>query len=68
MTFEIRIYEHWLDNPGRETGSIKDIDLFVDPNDQRASYAFSLFRELVSDNDAFGIRRNLKRSMAVGAR
>ena len=50
MIFEIRIYEHWLDNPGKETGSIKDIDLFADPSDQRAYYAFSLFRELVSDD------------------
>ena len=50
MIFEIRVYEYMLDNPGHDTESIKDIDLFTDPNDQRASYAFELFQELVSDN------------------
>tara|TARA_Y100001970_G_C14106641_1_gene788501 strand:+ start:569 stop:952 length:384 start_codon:yes stop_codon:yes gene_type:complete len=50
MIFEIRIYEHWLDNPGLETGSIKSIDLFQEW-DYRSSYAYGLFCDLVSDND-----------------
>ena len=51
MLFDIRIYEHWIDNPGNETGSIKDIHLFADPYDERDSYAYSLFIELVNEKD-----------------
>ena len=51
MLFEIKIYEHWIDNPGNETGSIKNIHLFADSNDYRDSYAYSLFTELVNEKD-----------------
>ena len=51
MFFDIRIYEHWIDNPGNEAGGIKDIHLFADPNDYRDSYAYSLFIELVNEKD-----------------
>ena len=48
MLFDIKIYEHWIDNPGNETGSIKTIKLFTDPWDNRGYYAYSLFTELVN--------------------
>ena len=51
MLFDIRIFEHWIDNPGNEAGGIKDIHLFADPNDYRDSYAYSLFIELVNEKD-----------------
>ena len=51
MLFDIKIYEHWIDNPGNETGSIKDIHLFSDSDDNRDSYAYSLFTELVNEKD-----------------
>ena len=51
MLFDIRIFEHWIDNPGNEAGGIKDIHLFADPYDYRDSYAYSLFIELVNEKD-----------------
>ena len=51
MLFDIKIYEHWIDNPGNETGSIKTIKLFTDPYDGRDYYAYSLFTELVNEQD-----------------
>ena len=51
MLFDIRIFEHWIDNPGNEAGGIKDIHLFADPYDYRDSYAYSLFVELVNEKD-----------------
>ena len=51
MIFDIRIYEHWIDNPGNEAGGIKDIHLFADPYDKRDYYAYSLFVELVNEKD-----------------
>ena len=51
MLFDIRIYEHWIDNPGNEAGGIKDIHLFADPYDKRDYYAYSLFVELVNEKD-----------------
>ena len=51
MLFDIKIYEHWIDNPGNETGSIKTIKLFTDPWDNRGYYAYSLFTELVNEKD-----------------
>jgi hypothetical protein len=51
MLFDIKIYEHWIDNPGNETGSIKTIKLFTDPWDNRGYYAYSLFTELVNEQD-----------------
>ena len=51
MIFDIKIYEHWIDNPGNETGSIKTIKLFTDPYDDRDYYAYSLFTELVNEQD-----------------
>ena len=51
MLFDIKIYEHWIDNPGNETGSIKTIKLFTDPYDNRDYYAYSLFTELVNKQD-----------------
>ena len=50
MLFDIKIYEHWIDNPGNETGSIKTIHLFKDSYDARY-YAYSLFTELVNEQD-----------------
>ena len=51
MLFDIKVYEHWIDNPGNETGSIKTIKLFTDPWDNRGYYAYSLFTELVNEQD-----------------
>ena len=51
MLFDIRIFEHWIDNPGNEAGGIKDIHLFADPYDDRDYYAYSLFVELVNEKD-----------------
>ena len=51
MLFDIKIYEHWIYNPGNETGSIKTIKLFTDPWDNRGYYAYSLFTELVNEQD-----------------
>ena len=48
MLFDIKVYEHWIDNPGNEKGSIKTIKLFTDPYDNRDYYAYSLFTELVN--------------------
>ena len=59
MIFDISIYEHWIDNPGNETGSIKDIHLFADPNDNRDSYAYSLFTELVNEKDGLWNKKKL---------
>ena len=47
MLFDIKVYEHWIDNPGNEKGSIKSINLFADSYDDRY-YAYSLFTELVN--------------------
>jgi len=51
MLFDIRIFEHWIDNPGNEAGGIKDIHLFADPYDKRDYYAHSLFIKLVNKKD-----------------
>ena len=51
MLFDIRIFEHWIDNPGNEAGGIKDIQLFADPYDKRDYYAHSLFIKLVNKKD-----------------
>ena len=58
MLFDIKIYEHWIDNPGNETGSIKTIKLFTDPWDNRGYYAYSLFTELVNEQDGLWKDKN----------
>ena len=67
MLFDIRIFEHWIDNPGNEAGGIKDIHLFADPYDYRDIYAYSLFIELVNEKDGLWKKRNLKKWMDAGA-
>ena len=59
MIFDISIYEHWIDNPGNEAGSIKEIHLFADPNDYRDSIAYSLIIELVNEKDGLWKKKKL---------
>ena len=59
MIFDISIYEHWIDNPGNEAGSIKEIHLFADPNDYRDSIAYSLIIELVNEKDGLWKKNKL---------
>ena len=60
MLFDIRIFEHWIDNPGNEAGGIKDIHLFADPYDKRDYYAYSLFVELVNEKDGLWKKKKWK--------